>query len=651
MFIKIQAIIILIKLDWNFLDILFIGMLRTLTNQKDVVQREYTMRDRKTGNSRLKKVLRFSGYIWRKLQSGIDNKRIRTKTIYLYMLCVMVPVLITNIIVIGNILKASRDEAKETMNNIVEAVSQDITSALESAAYISMDLYANDSICKFLDTYYVNRSEFYQAYSSVFENYVFYASSRRLISSLTLYSDNPSMLSGGRYYRIDSVIAEEWYKEFTEADKDFMFLTYYYRPYITSNNQRMISVVRRLNLTGVRQIEKIVKLDLNYSKINTNIKKSALDAIIYVCHQDTVIFTNDPKDKGVKNEFNVTDKIDFKDIQLKKSISSYGFNYDIYLKGYKSNYAIVLKEKAWLIALLFLADAFIPAIMVTLFSNSITTRILLLGRYLKKLKEEEFDPIPDNDGSDEIGELFKDYNLMVNRMKNLIEYEYKSRLEQQELHLARQQAELQALYSQINPHFMFNVLESIRMRSIIKNERETAHMIKSLARLMRKSADWGSDIITIGQELEFTEDYLALQKYRFGNKFNYKIRINRDCYSYKIPSLVLTTFAENCCIHGLNREEHTGSIFISVYEESSYLYIEVEDTGIGMKEQKVSELEELLNKADINDLQRTASLGMLNACIRLKKYCGSQTKIIIESEEQVGTCITIVIPVIYAIKD
>ena len=610
----------------------------------------HTMKSGKTGKSVIKKLLRLGQYLWERLQSGIDNRKIWTKTIYLYLFCVMIPVLVTNIIVIGNLLRAARDETNDTMNNIVEAVSKDMTSALESAAYISMDLYANNAISKFLDTHYDNNLEFYQAYNSVFENYVFYASSRHLISFLTLYSDNPTMLSGGRYFRIDSVTSEDWYQKFDEADKDLMFLTYFYRPYISSNSQRMISVVRRLDLTGVRQIEKIVKLDLNYNKINNNIKKSALDSKIYICHQGTVIFTNDPKDSISKEEFKLIDQIDLKDVQLKKSITSYGFDYDIYLKGYKSNYTIMLKEKVWLIAMLFLADAFIPAIMITLFSNSITTRILLLGRYLKKLKDEEFDPIPDYDGKDEIGELLQDYNLMAERMKILIEYEYKSRLEQQELHLARQQAELQALYSQINPHFMFNVLESIRMRSVIKNERETAHMIKSLARLMRKSADWGSDIITLRQELEFTEDYLSLQKYRFGEKFNYKFRVNKDCCSYMIPSLVLTTFVENCCVHGLNREEHAGTLFISVYEESGYLYIEIEDTGIGMKEEKVRELEILLNNAEISDLQRSTSLGMLNAAIRLKKYCGSLTKIILESEEQVGTCITIVIPVQFAIK-
>jgi len=263
---------------------------------------------------------------------------------------------------------------------------------------------------------------------------------------------------------------------------------------------------------------------------------------------------------------------------------------------------------------------------------------------MEKVKGEEFNLIPRCEGKDEIRELLENYNLMAVRMKNLIEYELKSKLEKQELRLARQQAELLALYSQINPHFMFNVLESIRMRSVIKGEQETSLMIESLAGLMRKSAQWESDLITIEQEVGFVQDYLNLQKYRFGNNFNYKIRIGKECGNYKIPSLVLVTFAENSCIHGLNREDHSGTIFITVNKEEEFIYIEIEDTGIGMEEDQVMSLENALNEASIDDLQKSSSLGMLNACIRLKKYNGSRTRIMIESELGTGTCITLKIP-------
>jgi Predicted signal transduction protein with a C-terminal ATPase domain len=577
------------------------------------------------------------------LQLSMNNRNIRTKIINLYIFCVLVPVVLTNALIIGSTLKASRDAARANRNNIADSVAHDISSFIENAVYVTVDMYASDSICNFLDAQYDNREDFLKKYNRVFDNYIFYRSSKNLVSDITLYSDNKTMSNGGRYFRIDAVLSEEWYRSFVEANTDLMIYPYNNTGY-SYQNKRMISVIRKLNYIEMSRNEKIVKLDLNYAQLDEAIKSSAFNTVVYVCHKGQILFSNDKNDIGINTAYENSSKISMNEIQLHKAFSSYGFSYDVYLKGYKSNYISMLRDKLWLIAALLLVDALLPAFMLTLFSDSITKRILLLGEYMKKIKGDKFDLILQDKGKDEIGELLDNYNLMVVRMKNLIESEYKGKLEQQELRLARQQAELLALYSQINPHFMFNVLESIRMRSLIKGENETSQMIEGLAKLMRKSAEWGSDLITLFEEVGFMEDYLKLQKYRYGENFNYKFRIEVKCNAYKIPSLVLVTFVENACIHGLNREGHTGTIFVTAKEEHAVLHIEIEDTGIGMEPEQVKELEKLLNEANIDDLQKTSSLGMLNACIRLKKYCGIKTEIAIESEKQVGTCIIIRIP-------
>ncbi|WP_429142442.1 sensor histidine kinase [Anaerotaenia torta] len=577
----------------------------------------------------------------------MNNRKIRTKTIFLYVFCVMVPIFVTNLIIISNMLEVSRKEEREKIDNIADSIAQDITSSIESAVYVTIDLYASASIYNFLDTHYGNQIEYLQAYNRVFENYVFYASSKHIISEITLYSDNLTMYNGGRYYRIDTIRSEKWYQDFVNSGKELLIYPYYnYNAAgYDKNNSRVISVIRKLNYIELNKNEKLVKLDLNYNKINEHINSSAFDTIVYVCCSDMVIFSNDPKDRDIKKNFMASSFVPMDEVQHSKSVNSFGLDFDVYLKGYKSNYAKILKDKLWLIVILFFADAMIPAIVIALFSKSITKRVLILGKYLKKVKAEEFSVISVIEGKDEIAELLENYNLMADRMKNLIEYEFKSKLEQQELHLARQQAELLALYSQINPHFMFNVLENIRMRCVIKGEQETSLMVESLAKLMRKSAEWGSDLIPLEQEIGFMKDYLNLQKYRFGDDFNYKIKANQECYGFLVPSLLLVTFAENSCVHGFDREGHAGSIFVTVNKEDQYLHIEIEDTGVGMEEEQVFRLEKLLNEANIDDLQRTTSLGMLNASIRLKKYCGSEIIFTVESEKQVGTCIMIEIPV------
>ncbi len=582
---------------------------------------------------------------YNELQISMNNRKIRTKTTFLYIFCVLVPVVLTNAFIIGNTLKASRDEAIANQNNIADSTAHHISSFIENAVYVTVDIYASDSICNFLDTQYDNNEDFLRQYKRVFDNYLFYRSSKNFISDITLYSDNKTMNNGGRYFRIDAVQSEKWYQSFLKANTGMLIYPYNKIRY-DNQGKRVISVIRKLNYIEMSKIEKIVKLDLNYSQLNEEVKNTAFQTIIYVCHADKILFTNDKDDMGINAIYDDISKISMDEIQLHKSFTSYGFNYDIYLKGYRSNYLKMLKNKLGLIAILWLADALIPAFMLALFNNSITKRILLLGDYMKMIKGDKFDLILQDRGKDEIGELLENYNLMVVRMKNLILSEYKNKLEQQELILARQQAELLALYSQINPHFMFNVLESIRMRSVIKGEKETSQMIESLAKLMRKSAEWGSDLITIEQEINFMKDYLNLQKYRYGEKFHYQFKVDTKCNSYTIPSLVLVTFAENSCIHGLDREGHAGTIFVTVNEAYSFLHIEIEDTGIGMEPDQAKKLEQLINEANIENLQKTSSLGMLNAGIRLKKYCGFDTNIMIESEKQVGTCIIIKIPLV-----
>lgn len=581
---------------------------------------------------------------YRRLLELINNRKIRTKMVYVYILCVLLPVIITNFVMISNIIRVANNEQRQNVNNMAESIANTIDSAIDSAVFVSVDLYTSKSISNFLDVQYDSPEEYVKAYRTVFDNYVFYASSKHLISNLTFYSDNQTMINGGHYYRIQEITDRDWYQAFIASGQEVFVHTYFNDVIYESQRKRMVSVIRKLNYFGSRTNEKIVKLDLNYDQVNESVKGASYNADVYVCYEQHVLFSNDDAVTKERTRFYETEYVPTEQVQVHKTINLYGGTWEIYVTGYKTNYYEQIRKNLGLIVTLFLVDALIPAFAIGLFSDSITKRVLLLGTYLNQVKEDSFQRIPNCESNDEIGELLENYNLMATRMEELIEYEFKSRLEQQELCLARQQAELLALYSQINPHFMFNVLESIRMRSVLKGEIETSMMIESLAKLMRRSASWKEDYITLRQELTFAEDYLKLQQYRFGKEFRYKFSIQEECFERKIPSLSLVTFVENACVHGLNRAGHSGSIFIYAYMEAQTFCMEIEDTGVGMEEEQVDRMEELLNHATIEDLQKSESLGMINTMIRLKKYCSENTKISIESEKEGGTCITIMIP-------
>ncbi len=236
-------------------------------------------------------------------------------------------------------------------------------------------------------------------------------------------------------------------------------------------------------------------------------------------------------------------------------------------------------------------------------------------------------------------------------MNELIQKEYKDRLKHQEIDIARQKAELLALHSQINPHFLFNALESIRMHSVVKKEFETADMVEKLALMERQNVDWHNDNVKIKEEIRFIEAYLELQKYRFGDKLSYMIDVDEDCVEYRIPKLTLVTFIENACVHGMEAKTSSSWIFVRVTKDKENLIMEIEDTGNGMLEYKRIQLLKEMKEINIQALQKKTEIGILNASLRLRMFSDEQVRFEIDSEPNTGTMVTITIPLACAMKN
>jgi len=224
---------------------------------------------------------------------------------------------------------------------------------------------------------------------------------------------------------------------------------------------------------------------------------------------------------------------------------------------------------------------------------------------------------------------------------------YRNKIKEQEMTVAQKNAELLALQSQINPHFLFNALESIRMHSILKQESETAKMVEHLAKLQRQYTEWQQDNIRLENELEFVEAYLQLQKYRFGDRLSFELDVDEECKKLCIPKLTLVTFVENACVHGIESKTSPGWIFLRANIKEENLILEIEDTGNGIPEQVVKELLEKMRGANIDMLKEKGRVGIVNACLRLKMLTEDKVKFDFESELGAGTLIQITIPTKY----
>ena len=229
---------------------------------------------------------------------------------------------------------------------------------------------------------------------------------------------------------------------------------------------------------------------------------------------------------------------------------------------------------------------------------------------------------------------------MAEKIESLIKDVYVADIQKKNLQLECRQAEINALQSQIDPHFLFNTLESIRMRSVLKKEEETADIIKYLSKIFRRILLWGNDMTIIKEEIEFIEDFLTIQKYRFGNKLNYNIYFSEEVLRYKIPKMTVQPFIENACIHGV--EKSKGNALVSLYVEKTGDNIRfiIEDNGKGIGEGKIDEI--------ISNLQggetRSGSVGMKNVYNRLSLIYGDKFAFQISSKKNIGTKISLSIP-------
>ena len=258
---------------------------------------------------------------------------------------------------------------------------------------------------------------------------------------------------------------------------------------------------------------------------------------------------------------------------------------------------------------------------------------------LKKLEksiqgiEMKQQPVVYIGGPPEIQHLGLTIRFMVEELQELTDKMVK---EQEE----KRKNELDALQSQINPHFLYNTLDSIMW--MIESERyeDAVSMVQALGRLLRISLSRGKNVISVGDELQHARSYLAIQKYRYKNKFTSYFEVEPEIEQYKTIKLVIQPLIENAIYYGMEYMDGEGEIHIRAYTRDQDLYLEVEDNGPGMPEEQVEHLLTGGEKAR----QKGSGIGLKNVNQRIQLYFGTQYGLEIESEPDEGTVVRIHIP-------
>lgn len=567
--------------------------------------------------------------------------KLNKKFLLMYIFCVILPLVITDAMLFRSVFNAEVTDQRHYRENAIESYYNYLADLLSYDNNVATAIDLNKNINRFINAPYKDPYDFYYSYSQTFSNSFFSTLSDLNWDRIVIYSDNLTMLNGGYFHNLAEAKNEVWYKKFVESGANEAVYPYYdYDPVMkTFDQHRFIYVRRMVNTKSV--IEKIVTIEHKHSRIISDISKLPVNCTMYLCCGDYVIYSTENSNIDFGE---LTEKASSEPYVTVRQYDMYGNTFTIYAFSEDMTLTTVVNNYLPTILAIIIFTLFIPIFIMKLLERSITDRIKILEKAFGEGGNEILQPIKEIKGTDEISSLMHNYNRIVDINNDLTNTIYKDKLREQESNLARKNAELLALQSQINPHFLFNALESIRMHSILKGETETAEMVQRLAVMERQNVEWHEDAVTIEDEEGFIDAYLQLQSYRFGERISFNIDIDEDCKKILIPKLTMVTFVENACVHGIESKSAQGWIFVRVYKKDDRLVIEVEDTGDGMDEAEVELLQRNMNTVTIETIRKAKHIGILNACLRIKMMFKDQAKFYIESEKGIGMSVIITIP-------
>ena len=288
------------------------------------------------------------------------------------------------------------------------------------------------------------------------------------------------------------------------------------------------------------------------------------------------------------------------------------------------------------ISLILMAFVIISMMLSISISYSVTKPLSKLVNTIKAIKQGDFSQRFNAKYNNEVGQLGRRFNDMMDMIDNLVNTVHVAQLQERE-------AELHALQAQINPHFIYNTLESIRQQAKASGNDATAQMVFALGRLLRYSINIKNKIVTVRDEIEHLNNYLFLLNYRFDNKYHMEMDIDESLCNLKIIKLIFQPIVENSVHHGLETLDREGVIRLTGRKEGGNAVFVLEDNGCGMSEEQVRKLAERINDFTTFD-QPEGSIGLKNINERIKLQYGGEYGISVESAEGLGTKVTITLP-------
>ena len=404
----------------------------------------------------------------------------------------------------------------------------------------------------------------------------------------------------------------------------------YVKPiYIYPSEKRVGTVIIDLNLTKLREVFATSSIGEDQKVIIADSKQETLFTFPYNINLDQVIFDNKEilslekvqLEKKVfgKESIIISDTFDNSDWKIVRIIYANQI--------YKSINQIVIVGICLLLILLV-----ISLILSFILATSITKPIIQLNNQIKNVEMGELSIKIITKRKDELGELSESFNKMVVKLKGLINGMLKDQKKKTDM-------EFEILQAQINPHFLYNTLDSIRWLAVIQNVENISDMSSALINLLKYNISKKDTIVDLKEEIEGIKNYETIQKYRYGDTFCIEYSIHEDTLNCKIIKFILQPLVENAIFHGINTSDSDAKIKITSEIQNNDLVIKVIDNGVGMDVENWEDI-------SIKKKKMHTGIGLKNIEERIKLYFGQQYGIELSSEIEIGTTVKMILPLI-----
>lgn len=589
----------------------------------------------------LKKIKHFFKYI-----------NIHQRMLLIYLLGGMLPLVTVAILMIFSTSTILTKQARDSEQTELYLIQTTISENLRIVTDVSLKMYFDEKLENIAFTIYEDYSDYFFDYKNYDTINEYLDSYTHDIQAIHVYIDNPTIGSSSRFIPVNNDVRKTiWYKEAvrTEGNAKWYYL------YDEVNFEYYLTLVRLLRTDGGRPVG-VLQISSKNDLVNELINSRQYDTSL-ILDNETIVATNssDLQEKELlelvkTHEGNLISAIvDYGGESCVLTICrldsdvEHGTNQNTLTLVSIHPYSDILKEvstqNTLSIAIVTLSSLFSLIIIIS-FSLKLSKRISNFKDQMHKVANGDFDIQQKIGGHDEISELYYELHTMIDSIQHLQMAVIEEKLQKEQLNSRQKDVEFKMLASQINPHFLYNTLETIRMKARVNEQPEIEELVKMLAKIMRRNIQVGDNLVSFKSEMDLVEYYLKIQQYRFGDRIKYNININADIDKYKIMPLLIQPIVENAFVHGLEQKENGGVIDITVRMDTDMI-ITVEDNGCGMTEEELEEIKRGLD--DFAHLDRI-HIGLCNVNQRIKLLYGDSYGIMISSTKNVGTTVTLRLP-------